>query len=109
MGNNTVMKHIERLRKVITVAVKNEWLERDPFMKFKARFIRNDREYLNEQQLAAIETKTFGFPRLEWVRDLFVFSCYTGLSYSDVMRLTTQNVSIGIDGEHLDNDDQEEN
>ncbi|HZY82724.1 MAG TPA: site-specific integrase [Cyclobacteriaceae bacterium] len=100
MGNNTVMKHIERLRKVTTVAVKNEWLERDPFMKFKAKFIRNDREYLNEQQLAAIETKVFGFERLEWVRDLFVFSCYTGLSYSDVMRLTPHNISIGIDGEH---------
>ena len=55
---------------------------------------------MNEQQPSAIETKVFGFERLAWVRDLFVFSCYTGLSYSDVMRLTLHNISIGIDGEH---------
>jgi len=59
-----MMKHIERLRKITSVAIKNEWLERDPFAKFKAKFIRNDREYLNEQDLMAIERKDFGFPGL---------------------------------------------
>jgi site-specific recombinase XerD len=100
MGNNTVMKHIERLRKMINLAIKNEWLERDPFAKFQAKFIRNDREFLSEQDIEKIEQKEFKVLRLQWAKDLFIFSCYTGLAYCDVMRLTPQNISLGIDGEH---------
>ena len=36
--------------------------------------------------------------RLQWVKDLFIFSCYTGLAYIDVMQLTPSNIAIGIDG-----------
>jgi len=100
MGNNTVMKHIERLRKMINVAIKNEWLERDPFAKFQAKFIRNDREFLSQDDLEKIEAKEFKVLRLQWAKDLFIFSCFTGLAYCDVMRLTPQNISLGIDGEY---------
>lgn len=100
MGNNTVMKHIERLRKMINIAIKNEWLERDPFAKFQAKFIRNDREFLSQDDLERIEQKEFKVLRLQWAKDLFIFSCYTGLAYCDVMRLTSQNISLGIDGEY---------
>lgn len=100
MGNNTVMKHIERLRKMINVAIKNEWLERDPFAKFQAKFIRNDREFLSQEDLDKLECKEFKVLRLAWAKDLFVFSCYTGLAYCDVMRLTSQNISLGIDGKY---------
>jgi site-specific recombinase XerD len=100
MGNNTVMKHIERLRKMINVAIKNEWLDRDPFAKFQAKFIRNDRDFLSEEDIEKIEQKEFKVLRLQWAKDLFIFSCYTGLAYCDVMALTPQNISVGIDGEH---------
>ena len=85
---------------MINLAIKNEWLDRDPFAKFQARFIRNDREFLSQEDLAAIEAKEFKILRLRWVKDLFVFSCYTGLSYCDLMSLTKENISIGIDGEY---------
>jgi integrase/recombinase XerD len=98
MGNNTVMKHIERLRKIINVAVKNEWISRDPFIKFKKKFIKTQREFLTEIELESIEDKSFNIDRLNFVRNLFVFSCYTGLAYSDVMSLKPINISIGIDG-----------
>jgi integrase/recombinase XerD len=98
-GHNTVLKHIGRLRKMVNLAIKNEWLEKDPFFKFKARFNRNDREFLSEEELDNIEHKNFDTERLIWVRDLFVFSCYTGLAYCDVMNLTNSNISKGIDGE----------
>ena len=49
-GHNTVLKHIERLRKMINLAIKNEWMIRDPFAKFRARFIRNDREFLSQDE-----------------------------------------------------------
>jgi integrase len=98
MGNNTIMKHIERLRKIVNVAVKNEWVDRDPFVKFKKKFIKTQRQFLSEEDMEKIEGKVFEIERLNFVRNLFVFSCYTGLSYSDVMNLKPANISIGIDG-----------
>ena len=99
-GHNTAMKHIERFRKLINIAVKYEWISRDPFSKFKPSFIKSTREFLNLEELTAIETKQFSIVRLQLVKDLFVFSCYTGLAYIDVMNLTPQNITVGIDGRY---------
>ncbi|MCT4586342.1 MAG: site-specific integrase [Carboxylicivirga sp.] len=98
-SHNTIMKHIERLKKVIHLAVQNEWLEKDPFTQFKPSFIKKEIAYLNELELDRVENKHFSISRLDYVRDLFVFSCYTGLSYSDVYALTKENIQLGIDGE----------
>jgi integrase len=92
------MKHIERLRKVVNLAIKNEWLDRDPFMKFQPSFIPNDRQFLTADELAAIEARDYSIVRLQHAKDMLVFSCYTGLAYIDAFNLTPQNLSIGIDG-----------
>lgn len=99
MGNNTVMKHIERFRKLINLAFKLGWLERDPFVNFKSQFMKTERGFLSLQELRAIEEKQFTIERLQMVKDLFVFSCYTSLSYIDAINLTEDNINIGIDGE----------
>jgi site-specific recombinase XerD len=96
--NNTVMKHIERLRKIVNLAIKNEWIEKDPFIKFKASFTRTSREFLSMEEVDTISNKNFQIPRLQYAKDLFVFSCYTGLAYIDVMGLTPQSLCVGIDG-----------
>lgn len=98
MGNNTVMKHIERLRKMVSLAYKMEWIDKDPFIKFEAKYEKKERTFLALEELQAIENKQFGIPRLQLIKDLFVFSCYTGLSYGDVMGLTINNLCLGIDG-----------
>jgi len=99
MGNNTVMKHIERFRKLIHLATKLGWIDKDPFISFSSRFIKNDREFLSLEELREIENKEFTTSRLQLVKDLFIFSCYTSLSYIDVVQLTQDNISKGIDGE----------
>ena len=99
MGINTVMKHIERFRKLINLACKLGWIEKDPFVNFKAQFIKTERGFLSLYELRAVEEKEFRIERLQLVKDLFVFSCYTSLSYIDVINLTEDNISIGIDGE----------
>jgi|GEM_PF-437291 integrase/recombinase XerD len=63
-GQNTVMKHIERLRKMINLAIRNEWLLRDPFAKFKPTFVKTTREFLTAEELIKIENKEFSIPRL---------------------------------------------
>ncbi|MGC1205320.1 MAG: site-specific integrase [Flavobacteriaceae bacterium] len=99
MGNNTVMKHIERLRKLINLSFKLGWIDKDPFVNFKAQFIKTERGFLSLQELKALEEKQFEIERLQLVKDLFVFSCYTSLSYIDVINLAEDNICIGIDGE----------
>lgn len=98
MENNTVMKHIQRLRKMVTLAYKMEWIDKDPFIKFKPTYIKNEREFLRKDELQDIVEKEFNIERLTLVKDLFIFSCYTGLSYIDVMQLNEDNIALGIDG-----------
>lgn len=74
-----------------------EWIDRDPFVKFKPHLIQKERGFLTTEELERIENVKLEIPRLKKVRDLFIFSCYTGVSYADVMLLTPQNVIIGID------------
>lgn len=98
-GNNTVMKHIERFRKIVSMAVRNDWLKQDPFVKFKPKFIKKERGFLTETELAIIESKEIHNASLRTVRDLFVFSCYTGLAFADAYSLKHDNLNLGIDGE----------
>ena len=98
MGNNTVMKHIERLRKMTNLAVRLGWLDKDPFVAYRLSFKRVEREFLTQLELDTIKKKQFKIKRLQYVKDLFVFSCYTGLSYIDVMNLQPNNIRIGING-----------
>lgn len=97
LQHNAVMKHIQRLRKMITLAFHLEWIERDPFVKFKPNLIQKERGFLSLEELQKIEDLQPELPRLQKVRDLFIFSCYTGISYGDLMLLSPQNLTIGID------------
>jgi len=98
LGQNTVMKHIQRLRKMITLAYHMEWIDKDPFIRWKPTFEKTNREYLSDNELSNLESYEFISERLDRIRDLFVFSCYTGISYSDIMNLTKDNIHLGIDG-----------
>ena len=98
LSHNTVMKHIQRFRKIITLAYHMEWIEKDPFVRWKMTFEKTDREFLSDVELKQLEQKVFISDRLDRVRDLFVFSCYTGISYVDIMNLTSNHMVLGIDG-----------
>lgn len=98
IGNNTTMKHIQRLRKMINLACHMEWIDRDPFRKFKQTIIKRERGFLTDLELKKIEGLESSIERIMVVRDLFVFSCYTGISYIDIMKLDRSCVKQGIDG-----------
>lgn len=98
MSNNTIMKHIQRLRKMVTLAYHMEWIDKDPFVRWKPVYEKKEREFLSENELSNMELQEFQQERLERVRDLFVFSCYTGISYIDIMNLTADNLVVGMDG-----------
>lgn len=98
MGNNGVMKHLERLRKMVNLAVRLEWLDKNPFAAYKLRFTKVERGFLTQEELSAIEKKDYKIERLQQVKDMFVFSCYTGLAYIDVMKLSPNNITKSING-----------
>lgn len=98
LTNNGIMKHLERFRKMINLAFRLEWIIRDPFEKFQLKYNRVEKEFLTELELKEIENKELDLPRLSVVRDIFVFCCYTGLAFVDVMNLKPVNVVIGPDG-----------
>lgn len=100
LGNNGLMKHIERLNKIARLGVMMEWLPKHPFERFKLRFQKTEREFLTAQELTLLENFSFSSDRLTRVKDMFVFSCYTGLAYIDLINLTPSNICIGIDGEY---------
>ncbi|WP_299528829.1 site-specific integrase [Ulvibacterium sp.] len=97
-ANNGTMKHMERLKKMSRLAVKLEWLEKDPFVNFKLRFEKVERQFLTERELQLIEETTFKVPSTQHIKDLFVFACYTGLSFIDVQELKAGHLVKGIDG-----------
>ncbi|WP_117885808.1 site-specific integrase [Aureibaculum luteum] len=97
LTNNGVMKHLERFKKMINLGIKLEWLVKNPFSRFQLRFDKYDRQYLSQRELELIESTTFKSERLERIKDIFIFSCYTGLSYIDVKQLTVHQIVKGID------------
>lgn len=98
LHNNGVMKHMERFKKMMNLAMDLEWIEKNPSQRFKLRFDSVDVVHLNKEELQQIEETDFEKPSLELVKDIFIFSCYTGLAYADVYGLTGDHIQIGIDG-----------
>ncbi len=94
------MKHLIRLRKMVNLAIKLEWITNDPFKNYKFKYQKVDKDFLTERELLILEKKVFQIGRLNMVKDLFVFCCYTGLAYVDVMNITPDHIIIGIDGEN---------
>ncbi|WP_430816085.1 site-specific integrase [Carboxylicivirga sp. RSCT41] len=97
-NNNTTYKYIKNFKKVINIAIRNEWMEKDPFAKYKASLVEVKREFLSKDELHQLEDLKINISRLDTVRDIFIFSCYSGLAYIDVANLTMDNIRKGIDG-----------
>jgi len=98
IGHNTAIKYIQFLKRVINYGIGMEWLKHDPFKAFKCTLHQVIRECLTQEEIDRIHSKQFASLRLEVVRDIFVFSCYTGLAYADVKKLKQSEIVKGIDG-----------
>ena len=99
IGHNTTMKYLANFKKIVIFCVKKGWLARDPFMAFKMTIREVNRNALTTVELQNISNKAFDNERLDQVRDIFIFCCYTGLAYADVYKLKRSEIIEGIDGE----------
>jgi site-specific recombinase XerD len=96
-ANNTAVKYIKNFKKIVKLCISNGWLDKDPFVNYKAKIREVEREFLSQEEIQTIYEKVFVTERLNQVKDIFVFACFTGLAYIDVKQLTLSNISIGID------------
>lgn len=97
-NNNSTIKYVRNFGKIIQDCYNNEWIERNPFVKYKAKINPVEKEILNKEELETMHNKQFSISRLDLVRDIYLFACFTGLAYVDIEKLTSENISIGIDG-----------
>lgn len=97
-NENTTAKFMQTFRMIVIIAKNNGWIFADPFINYKIRLKRVDRGYLTEQEIQKILKKKFPTKRLEQVRDVFIFSCFTGLAYIDVKQLRAKDICTSFDG-----------
>ncbi len=95
--HNTAIKYVVNFKKIIRIALANEWITKDPFFHWKASWKTKEKQFLTQADLDTLQNKKSFLPRLDLVRDIFVFCCYTGLAYADVKQLQQEDIIIGVD------------
>ncbi len=90
--NNSALKHLKNLKKVIRIAIENEWIRRDPFRGIRFKRDEVEAEFLSREELDRLVKKEITIKRLEQVRDVFAFCCYTGLAFADVQQLSKEHL-----------------
>jgi integrase/recombinase XerD len=98
LAQATINKLIQRLRKPVKIAVSEGYLDRDPFMLHKSKRVKKEIVFLSPEELQALENHKFSQLKLQLVQNLFVFSCYTGLPYNELLNLKYNNIIKGFDG-----------
>lgn len=98
-NQNTTAKYIKNFGKIVRRCLANGWIERDPFINYKCKIVEVDRAFLSQDEIETMFNKVFATDRLNQVKDIFLFSCFTGLAYVDVKKLSHKNIGFGVDGE----------
>lgn len=96
--HNSTLKYLKMFKTVITNAVAYGWIDANPFALFKEKFKAVEQVYLDEGELNKIIELNTSLDRLKLVKDLFIFSCFTGLAYADLKKLSKEHIVFGIDG-----------
>ena len=97
---NTAMKCMRKFKRIVVIAHDNGWLSINPFAKYKFQFESTDRGYLSEDELMSLMQHPVESKKMEMARDVFVFSCFTGLSFIDLKGLREENIKRSFDGQN---------
>jgi len=98
-NQNTTAKYIKNFGKIVRRCLANGWIDRDPFINYKCKIVEVERAFLSQDEIETMFNKVLATDRLNQVKDIFLFSCFTGLAYIDVKKLSRKNIGFGVDGE----------
>jgi len=97
-NHNSALKYVNNFKKIIRIAVGNDWISKDPFYNYKVQFKTVEREFLSKEELQALIDKKIEGDRLNVVRDMFVLCCFTGLAYVDIQSLRPDEIYQNEEG-----------
>lgn len=95
---NTANKFLQNLKRITFICLRHGWLLKDPFVGISLSMKEVDRPYLTEDKLRTLMEYTSDIERLIRVRDFFVFSCFTGLAYIDIYKLSKKEIEKNTQG-----------
>lgn len=103
LNRNTITSNYhKKVKTTLASAIRNNHLEKNPYENFKLKQLPTLRDYLDQEELLKIQSFDLSSnPSLDKVRDLFVFSCYTGLRFSDAQDLKEKDVHLSSDGNYI--------
>lgn len=99
LNQNSTNKYLTTLKAVVLECKRKKWIRENPFEEFAIKTVTPEIHPLYKDELGAIEKKIFSIERLNIVKDAFIFSCYTGLAYVDVLNLKRYQIVTGVDNE----------
>lgn len=99
-AQNAAIKYLKNLKRIVRLALANKWMNIDPFAEIRFKQTQSNREFLVEEEITVLLKKEFEIPRLEVVRDIFIFCTFTGLAFTDVQHLTPKHLVYGNNGEY---------
>jgi len=98
-ANNTTVKYIRNMGKILKWAVQKDIIRKNPISSFRYRLNEVDKTFLTDTELDSILKKTFVSDRLTHVRDVFAFCCFTGMAFIDVKQLHREDLAVASNGE----------
>ena len=98
-NNNSTIKYMRNFGKIVKQCHVNGWIEKDPYLNYKGKVKEVERVFLSQEDIETLINKDINIQRLDLVRDMFLFSCFSGLAYIDVFNLKKYNIVRGIDGD----------
>ncbi len=97
-AHNTTIKYLKNFKKIVRIALANNWMKKDPFASIKFKLKQVDAIYLTNEELQQLINKKILIKRIAQVRDVFLFCCFTGLAFADVKSLKAEHLSVDING-----------
>lgn len=96
--HNTATKYLKNFKKIIRIALANEWMKKDPFVNIRFHLDEVEPDFLEDHEIKKIMDKPIKIERLAMVRDTFIFCCFTGLAFSDVKGLKREHLAMDNNG-----------
>jgi site-specific recombinase XerD len=98
LSSNTMVRHIVYLKKIINRAVNNGIILRDPFAEYVKNRIKSKYQHISKDELKRLMSTNIECKSVSLIRDMFVFSCFTGLAYADMRQLSEKHLKKTTDG-----------
>ena len=98
VAQNTMIRYMKCLKKVVNLAIANGWITVNPFAGIKFSEKKVVKDFLTIEEVNTIRNKDFGIERLNMVRDIFIFCCYTSLAFIDVYNLRPEHITEDAHG-----------